>query len=72
MCLSAFIPSVLAAAPSHVFSLRHFSHVCWLVMQYITHVSEVVHQAGTTLMSSSLDTVKLRVDKAEHRRKSQA
>lgn len=26
--LSAFVPSILAAAPSHVFNLMHFSHAC--------------------------------------------
>lgn len=70
--LSVFVPSVLAAAPRHTCSLMHFSPVWWLVMQYIAHVSEMVHQAGTTSMSSSLDTAKLGVDKALHSRKSQA
>lgn len=64
VCLSAFMPSILAAAPRRVFSLMHFSRVWWLVMQYITRVSEVVHQAGTTSICSSLDTAKLRVDKS--------
>lgn len=67
LCLSGFMPSILAAATHRVFILMHFSHVRWLVVLYITHVTEVVRQAGTALMSSSL-----RADKALHSRKSQA
>lgn len=71
MCLSAFLPSLLAAAPRHVFSLMHFL-MSVAVIQYITHVPEMVPQSGTASMSSSLDTAKLRVDKALHSRISQA